>query len=159
MTNVGWDSIKTRLKYTALSVLAAGAFTGFSVHAVQASGFYIQEQSVSGLGASYAGQAAMPRDASILFYNPAGITHLSGRQVNLNAIMIAPHTDLVDTGTTITLGAVPANATDGGNPAQPTVVPSGYFATPLTDDNKLWAGIGVSAPFGFGAQYNRNSLQ
>ncbi|WP_246585415.1 outer membrane protein transport protein, partial [Thiorhodospira sibirica] len=37
-----------------------------------AAGFYIQEQSVSGLGGAFAGDAALAADASKIFFNPAG---------------------------------------------------------------------------------------
>ena len=55
-----------------------------------AAGFYIQEQSVSGLGNAFAGQSAQPRDASILFYNPAGMTYLPGGNVNVGVHVLVP---------------------------------------------------------------------
>ncbi|MCD8496701.1 MAG: outer membrane protein transport protein [Alphaproteobacteria bacterium] len=97
---------------------------------VQAAGFYIQEQSVSGLGASYAGQAAMPRDASIIFFNPAGMAHLDQRQVNLGVELIYPHVDMEDTGTTIsgfTLDQLGRDNGDGGNPGSLSPVPNAYL--------------------------------
>lgn len=85
---------------------ATGVICGLSGQG-HAAGFYIQEQSVSGLGSAYAGQSAMPRDASILFYNPAGITYLEQAQASLGVHFIAPHMKLKDTGTTLDpVGAV-----------------------------------------------------
>lgn len=121
-----------------------------------AAGFYIQEQSVSGLGASFAGQAAMPRDSSVLFFNPAGIAHLDGRQVNIGVHMIYPHAAIEDTGTTIggfTLDQLGRANGDGGNPGSLSPIPNAYFATPLNDDKSWWFGIGLSAPFGLGVEY------
>jgi long-chain fatty acid transport protein len=39
-----------------------------------------------------------------------------------------------------------------GNPYEPTPVPNGFFSYQLT--NNLWAGVGVSAPFGLGSEYD-----
>lgn len=125
----------------------------------QAAGFYIQEQSVSGLGAAFAGQAAMPRDASILFYNPAGIAELDQRQANVGLNMLYPHASLEDKGTTIagfTLEQLGRPHGDGGNPGSLSPVPNAYLAAPLTDDKSWWAGIGLSAPFGLGSEYDED---
>src|SRR5919112_295014 len=43
-----------------------------------AAGFYIKEQSVTGLGRAFAGESAMSEDASTIFFNPAGMTRLKG---------------------------------------------------------------------------------
>ena len=119
-----------------------GVVCGLSTQG-HAAGFYIQEQSVSGLGSAYAGQSAMPRDASILFYNPAGITYLEQAQASLGVHFIAPHMKLKDTGTTLDpVGATPPTslaglgitAGDGGNPGSISPVPNGYVAFPITDE-------------------------
>lgn len=129
---------------TAALVLAAAG-------SANAAGFYIQEQSVSGQGASFAGSAAQPRDASILFYNPAGMTHLEGGNAHLGVSLLVPDGELTDTGTTLPAGA-PASTGDGGNPYDPTPVPSGYVTQQVTD--KFWVGFGVSAPFGLANEYD-----
>lgn len=141
---------------------ATGVICGLSAQG-HAAGFYIQEQSVSGLGSAYAGQSAMPRDASILFYNPAGITYLEQAQASLGVHFIAPHMKLKDTGTTLDpVGATPPTslaglgitAGDGGNPGSISPVPNGYVAFPITEEGDWWGGFGVSAPFGLGSRYN-----
>lgn len=138
-----------------LSVLVS--FVLASASPAMAAGFYIQEQSVSGLGASFAGQAAMPRDASIIFFNPAGMTHLDGRQVNIGLQMIYPHVELEDTGTTIagfTLEQLGRDQGSGGNPGSLSPVPNAYIATPLDEAQSWWLGVGLSAPFGLGVEYD-----
>lgn len=133
----------------------------------KAAGFYIQEQSVSGFGTSFAGQSAIARDASILFYNPSGITHLDGKQMNIGLNFISPHAELDDVGSTITDPNVAGGAAqalnavagigaldDGGNPGSISTVPNFYYAQPFTEDNKWWLGFGISAPFGLGSEYN-----
>lgn len=58
---------------------------------------------------------------------------------------------MTDTGTTLPAGA-PASTGDGGNPYDPTPVPSGYITQQITND--LWLGFGVSAPFGLANEYD-----
>ena len=47
----------------------------------QASSFALIEQSASGQGSAYAGASAIAEDASTIFFNPAGMTRLSGQQI------------------------------------------------------------------------------
>ena len=56
----------------------------------QAAGFALIEQSASGLGNAYAGQAASAQDASTIFFNPAGMTLLPDRQLVLAGHLIKP---------------------------------------------------------------------
>jgi len=125
--------------------------------AAQAAGFYIQEQSVSGLGTAFAGSGAVARDASVLHYNPAAITQLDGRQLNVGVHMLYPSIEVQDNGTTIggfSLDALGRPNSDGGNPGGLANIPNVYFATPLDDTGKFWFGAGISAPFGLKSEYN-----
>src|SRR5215813_4382800 len=62
-------------RFSAIAVLAVWA------EGAGAAGFALTEQNASGLGYAYAGQAALARDASTVFFNPAGMSFLSGPQV------------------------------------------------------------------------------
>lgn len=143
--------MKTILALTALTVL-----TPVSAHAA---GFYIQEQSVKGLGAAFSGGVTSIDDASTIFFNPANMTKLDGAQVNAAAHLLIPKANLKNTGSTFDTngpgpgGVVPMSGGSGGNPYDPTPVPNLYAAMPLTPDNALWAGIGVNAPFGLASDY------
>lgn len=134
--------------YYALA-LALGLTTALS-HQSHAAGFYIQEQSVSGLGSAFAGQAAMPRDASIIYFNPAGMTYLNGRNGNIGVHIIAPDSNMKDTGSDAPLAL--ANGGSSGNPYDPTPVPNLHYSHQLSDTT--WAGISVTAPFGLGSEYD-----
>src|SRR3954453_3360245 len=59
--------------------LAGGASNSF------ASGFQLQEQSASQLGKAFSGTAASAEDATVLFYNPAGMSQLKESEVTLVA--------------------------------------------------------------------------
>lgn len=118
----------------------------------QAAGFYIQEQSVSGLGNAFAGQVATPRDSSIVYFNPAGMAHLKGTNANIGVHVIAPSSDMTNNGSVIPLGG--ATGGNGGNPYDPTPVPNGSISHEAIEDT-LWLGLVVSAPFGLGSDYGQ----
>lgn len=115
-----------------------------------AAGFYIQEQSVRGLGYAFSGSTTSIDDASTIYFNPAGMTKLDGAQVNLGVHALLPDADISDRGTTAP-GALAVGG-ESGNPYEISPIPNFYGALPVTD--KLWLGIGVSAPFGLGSDYD-----
>ncbi len=48
----------------------------------QAGGFALIEQGASGMGTAYAGASAVSNDASTVWFNPAGMTQIEGRQTS-----------------------------------------------------------------------------
>lgn len=125
-----------------------------------AAGFYIQEQSVSGLGRSFAGSAAHPTDSSTIYYNPAGMTKLDRAQGQIGIHLLSPQTDFANEGsvsaTTATGGAnVSTNNTgDGGNPFNTIEpVPNLFVSQPIANTD-VWIGFGLSAPFGLANEYD-----
>ena len=68
------------MRPTLAAAAVGAAFLAVGGQAV-ASGFQLQEQSASGLGVAYSGMAAAVQDASTAFWNPAGMTYLSGKNV------------------------------------------------------------------------------
>lgn len=132
------------------SILAGAAFT-INTEA-NAAGFYIQEQSVSGLGSAFSGSTTSIEDASTAYFNPAGITKLEGIHMNAGAHLLIPTSDLQNTGSTTPGGAGAISGGDGGNPYSPSPVPN-LFGTYQVND-MFWAGIGVTAPFGLSNEYD-----
>ncbi len=123
----------------------------------EAAGFYIQEQSVKGLGSAFSGSSTSIEDASTIYFNPAGMTKLEGAQVNAGVHLLLPSSDLDDTGTTFPPGVTAAE--DNGNPYDPSPVPNLFFATPVNaSEQEVWVGIGVTAPFGLGSDYGDDSF-
>ena len=130
----------------ALAAAVGALLASTSAHAA---GFFIQEQSVSAGGSAYAGAVSGIDDASTLFFNPAGMTKLSGAQANLSTQVLFPHSKIENNVST-------PGGPDGGNPYHATPVPSGFIATPITMVDGLWMGVGVTAPFGLRNKYDSN---
>ncbi len=130
-----------------LSVTAALA--GWSGGA-SASAFQLLEQNASGLGNAYAGQAAAAENASTVFFNPAGMTRLQGIQISGSLDMIKPSAKFENTGS----AAPPFRplGDNGGDAGSWAYVPDAYLSWQLSP--RLWAGIGVNAPFGLKTDYN-----
>ncbi|MGF1612556.1 MAG: OmpP1/FadL family transporter [Gammaproteobacteria bacterium] len=119
--------------------------------AASAGGFQIFEQSVKGLGHAFAGSAASADDAATVFFNPAGMTRLSGTQIQGAGYVIVTRANFIDEGSLDGRGQpLQGPAADGGIS---TAVWNGYLATPLTD--RLSLGFGINTPFGLGTDYPR----
>lgn len=112
----------------------------------QAAGFALVEQSASGLGNAYAGQAASAQDASTIFFNPAGMTLLPDRQLVLAGHLIKPQAKFSGTVSPAIGGG------NGGDAGDLAFVPNAYFAFRLTPD--VHVGIGMNAPFGLKTEYD-----
>lgn len=136
-----------------LSVLSLAlmgtALTGVSA---QAAGFYLSEQSVKALGASYSGNATSINDASTIFFNPAGMTKLEGVQMHLGSHLLMPSASMENRGSTnpANIGGL-ISGPGGGNPYDPTLVPNGFISAQVNDN--LWLGFGMTAPFGLAGEY------
>lgn len=118
-----------------------------------ASGFAIIEQSVRGSGTAYAGAASVAEDASTIFFNPAGMTRLSGHHLELGGHYIVPKAEFSDRGSTNAAGA-PFTGGNGGDGGEPALVPNFYFTYSISQNFK--AGLGVHAPYGLKTEYDRD---
>ena len=110
-----------------------------------ADGFSVYEVSARGVG--MAGAMMFSDEASLIAYNPAGITHLDEKGTFSGSLtFIAPRgkTDfLMADGSKL-------NAHNKGNPAY---VPAMFYARKVKDRN-LWWGIGAFSRFGLKATYD-----
>jgi long-chain fatty acid transport protein len=120
-------------------------------HNAQAAGFYIQESSISAMGSAFAGSVTNIEDASVVFFNPAGMTDLKGAQINTGAHVIIPNADITDTGSSVPAGGLSSS----DNPYEVTPIPNFFAVTPVLN-NQLWLGVGASAPFGLGNEYDED---
>ena len=111
-----------------------------------ASGFALNEQSVSGMGTGFAGRSSSADDASTVYGNPAGMSRLNGQQITGGVAAIDASTDIKDTSGT-------ARGTNKGDMVPFIAVPFGFYTNKLNDQ---WSvGFGVYAPFGLVTDYER----
>jgi len=155
--------MKRGFSKAAVSVLAVVTLLGVAER-VHAAGFQIFDQSPSGEGDAFAGAAAVAEDASTIFFNPAGMTYLNGyqAQVGINVIMpdgtFSPST--AKTAPTPISGLAPMPLTGQGNRdfGEGVAAPHIYASAPLGFvTSGLWAGLGITAPFGLVTDYGSNS--
>jgi long-chain fatty acid transport protein len=137
-----------KFKQSLLGMAVAGALLSMSGNAA-ASAFALIEQS-SGLGNAFAGGAAAAEDATTIFFNPAGMSRLKGKQVTVAGSLIQPSAKFSDTGST---GAAFQTAGgNGGDAGGLALVPNAYM---MTDMDSAWRfGLGINAPFGLQTEYD-----
>ncbi|MCK9199998.1 MAG: outer membrane protein transport protein [Gallionella sp.] len=137
---------KFTLNCSMVAILAA-----VSNIAAAAAGYSLIEQSGSGMGNAFAGGAASAEDASTIYYNPAGMSRLKGKQVAVALHAIRPSAKF-------TPGAAAAGAllqpvgNNGGDPGDWGYVPNGYFSMEI--DPAMQFGVGVNVPFGLQTSYD-----
>ncbi|PTS84339.1 Long-chain fatty acid transport protein [Pseudomonas sp. HMWF032] len=131
-----------RVVKTCLSLaLASAASHGF------ASGFAINEQSVSSMGTAFAGRSSSADDASTVFGNPAGMARIKREQVSSGIALIHAKTDIDN-------ASGSARGSNDGDMVPFIGAPMGYYVKPL-DDN--WSfGLGLYVPFGLVTDYERS---
>lgn len=119
-----------------------------------AAGFALTEHGASGLGNAFAGAGAVAEDASTVWFNPAGMTLLEGRQFAPVLNVIVPSIEFQNEGSTLNqgVGNGPISGGDGGEAGDATLVPSLYYVHPLSE--RLTLGLGVNAPFGLTTEYD-----
>ncbi len=118
---------------------------------ISASGFALIEQSASGLGNAYAGGAASAEDASTIFFNPAGMSRLNGKQVVVAGHAITPSAKFSNTGSSPAAASGQPLGGNGGDAGSWALVPNAYFTMDVNPQMKL--GLGINAPFGLKTEY------
>src|SRR5580765_7843473 len=78
-----------------------------------ASNFQLTEQSVTSLGRAHSGGAAVAEDASSIWYNPAGLSNLSGSEILGGYSLIRLTGDFTKTSATDAIGQ-PLSGGEGG---------------------------------------------
>lgn len=135
-----------------LIVLAVATTLGGASTLAAAAGFALIEQNASGLGNAYAGGAAVAEDASTVFFNPAGLTRLSGSQLAVSGEVIGLSAKFQNQGSTSLIPGIPLTGGNGGDAGGWAVVPNIYFATDIAPQWKF--GVGINAPFGLKTEYD-----
>ncbi len=143
--------MKTTWLKTALAV-AVGALSSQAM----AAGFALNEQSISGMGTSFAGRSSSADDATTLFGNPAGMSRLKREEVSFGMAAIHAKTDIKNnsgsfSGPALSGNTVPYSGSNDGDMVPFTAVPMGYYVKPI--DEKWAAGVGIYVPFGLVTDY------
>lgn len=134
-------------------------FATFVVAAAPASllagGFSLNEQSASAMGVANAGTAANPENATTVFFNPAGMSQLSGTNMSFGAAVLDIDAELKDgTGRAVRDDGRPVIGGNGGDIADPAVLPNFYMTHEVND--WLDVGFGLHAPYGLAADYEND---
>lgn len=137
-----------KFRQSLLGVSVAGALLAMSGNAA-ASAFALIEQS-SGLGNAFAGGAAGAEDATTIFFNPAGMSRLKGKQVSVAASGIKPSAKFSNTGSTG--AALQTAGGNGGDAGSLALVPNTYVVTEI--EPALRFGLGINVPFGLKTDYD-----
>ncbi|WP_163131797.1 outer membrane protein transport protein [Agarivorans sp. Alg241-V36] len=134
-----------KIRKLPLALLAASAT--FTAAHVNAAGFQLVEHSASGLGRSFAGEAAIADNAAVMARNPAAMSMFDTIAVSGALSYIAP--DVYVRGNTGNSGIDEALTNNDVVPG--AAVPAGYFIQPLSDK---WAwGVGMFSNFGLSTDY------
>src|SRR5690606_26549705 len=109
-----------------------------------AGGYALNEQGAAASGSANAGAAANPQNASILYFNPAGMTKLEGTQISIGAAVLEIDPEFSGNAVRVD-GATPVDGRDGGDFIGTSVIPNLYLTH--TWDG-FSTGIGIYVPYG-----------
>ena len=109
---------------------------------VQAAAFQLSEISTSGLGRSYAGEAAINDNAAVIATNPALMSYFKRPEFSLGAIYVDPTVNVKG----------PSPEFDHNNIAPNSPIPTVYALYPIND--KFAVGGGVNVNYGLSTEYN-----
>lgn len=143
--------MENTVKYFTLKLAAAATLSAALSSVAVAGGFMLTEQSVAGLGRAYAGAGIVGDDLSAVWYNPAGMSLLSGTAVQMGAVVADLDLE-VTTNTNATFGHYKASKENGRKHGVP--VPNMYMVHQIKDD--MWFGLGITVPFGMATEYDNN---
>lgn len=113
-----------------------------------AAAFQLAEQSVSGLGRAYAGEASVADDASVVARNPALMSQFKGSQVSVAAMYVKPDVSLLGTSTN---NGLSPSVLDSDSIAPSAIVPAAFYTTDLGND--WYVGIGSYSQFGLATEF------
>jgi len=138
------------LALAALSLAIVGALA--MPQAANASAFQLKENSAKGMGRAYAGSATAGGDASVVVNNPAAMTDLDGTYLQADVTAINFSTKF--SGSAHDALGRPISGGNGGDAGTTLPVPALFFATKVSD--RVHLGFGLSVPFGFQTEYDKN---
>jgi len=132
------------------------AVVAFAPVIANAAFFQLAENSPAAIGSANAGGAALADDASTVWFNPAGLTRLSGTQAIVGAHLIGPSLKFNKTSANLspTLGGGSISGGNGGDAGEGVLLPNFYYAHRFND--RMVFGLGINVPFGLATDYEDN---
>lgn len=130
-------------KIAAAAMMVAGAFATQTY----AAGFQLSEQSAIQMGRAMAGAGVVGDDLSAVHYNPAGMTLLSGTRMQATGTWVAVNLDYE--GDSVDYEGDSGQSENGRLKGQ--IIPAGFITHQINDS--LWAGLGLTVPYGMGTEY------
>lgn len=144
--------MENTVKHFTLKLAAAATLSAALSSAAVAGGFMLTEQSVAGLGRAYAGAGIVGDDLSAVWYNPAGMSLLSGTAVQMGAVVA--DLDLEVTTNSSATFDNDRNGTKENGRKHGVPIPNMYLVHQIKDD--MWFGLGITVPFGMATEYDNN---
>ena len=144
--------MENTVKHFTLKLAAAATLSAALSSAAVAGGFMLTEQSVAGLGRAYAGAGIVGDDLSAVWYNPAGMSLLSGTAVQMGAVVA--DLDLEVTTNREATFDNGRNGTKENGRKHGVPVPNMYLVHQIKDD--MWFGLGITVPFGMATEYDND---
>lgn len=135
------------MKRSIVPPAVAAALLG-SGSAALAGGLAIGTQSGSGTGNAFSGGAAAAEDASTVWYNPAGMAVLTGR----NNFAVAAHALRPSFKFQNTASTLPIGGGEGGAGGDSALVPQAYFTSAIGERWRV--GLAFNIPFGLATKYD-----
>lgn len=115
---------------------------------VLAAAFQLAEHSASGLGRSFAGDAAIAENATVVARNPALMSQFNSTQISVAATYVKPYVSLEGLSAPVYSFAAAIN---DDSIAPSAIVPAAYFVMPLND--KFAFGVGLFSNFGLATEF------
>ncbi|WP_245959178.1 OmpP1/FadL family transporter [Marinomonas pollencensis] len=136
-----------KISLVTLSVAAASS--------AYSAGFSLGDQSATASGSALSTAAASSEDISFSYWNPALFLNAKKNTFYISGAYIIPKMDVTNIEATDANNPTGNTAVDGSttntDSVDNTIVPSLYYAMPLSDDTV--AGISINAPFGLSGDY------
>ena len=126
------------------ALLTAVVAIAVAPSSARAAGFHIDEQDARSTGRAGA-VTASPKNASAIYYNPAGIGVLDGVHVDVGGSLVAPSADFTEQNSGITTES----------DSQTFVLPQAYLTWRASD--LVAVGVGFNAPFGLAIKWPASS--
>ncbi|WP_266156532.1 OmpP1/FadL family transporter [Dyella silvatica] len=134
----------------ALSLAIVGALA--APRSAEASAFQLKENSAQSIGRAFAGSTTAGDDVSVVVNNPAAMTLLKGTYFQADVTAINFGTKF--SGSAHDALGRPISGGNGGDAGTTMPVPAMFAATQLGD--RWHIGGGLTVPFGFQTEYDRN---